>query len=140
MSAAAGNLRAAALLVRLRARQQVNHVLSIHRFRFGGKQRAGTGRKARGGFLIGGLVGALMLFGVGNIAYQSIDKDALFGQFVDSDFGDGKTDAEGWIFRLGYVPVKNWGLNAQYFVNTLNKDVGTEIDYKRLQLDLNYKF
>jgi hypothetical protein len=33
-----------------------------------------------------------------------------FGQFVDSDFGDGKTDAEGWIFRLGYVPVKNWGL------------------------------
>jgi hypothetical protein len=38
------------------------------------------------------------------------------------------------------VPVKNWGLNAQYFVNTLNKDVGTEFDYKRLQLDLNYKF
>jgi membrane protease YdiL (CAAX protease family) len=73
VSAAAGSLRAAALLIRLRARQQLNHVVSVHRHRFGGAKRAGTGRKARGGFLIGGLVGVLMLFGVGNIAYQSID-------------------------------------------------------------------
>ncbi|MCK7583504.1 MAG: hypothetical protein MZV65_53560 [Chromatiales bacterium] len=27
-----------------------------------------------------------------------------------------------------------------YFINTLNKDVGTELDYNRLQLDVNYKF
>jgi hypothetical protein len=73
-------------------------------------------------------------------AYQSIEKDALFGQLIDSDFGDGKTDAEGWIVRAGWVPVKNWTLNAQYFINTLNMDVGDEIDYNRLQLDLNYKF
>ena len=44
--------------------------------------------------------------------YQSIDKDALFGQFVDSDFGDGKTDAEGWVLRGGYAPVKNFTLNV----------------------------
>ncbi len=74
------------------------------------------------------------------IGYQSIDKDALFGQLVDSDFGDGKTDSEGWFLKGGYAPVKNITLNATYFINTLNKDVGTELDYNRLQLDVNYKF
>lgn len=74
------------------------------------------------------------------IGYQSIDKDALFGQLVDSDFGDGKTDSEGWFLKGGYAPVKNITVNATYFINTLNKDVGTELDYNRLQLDVNYKF
>ena len=27
-----------------------------------------------------------------------------------------------------------------YFMNTINKDVGTELDYNRLQLDLNWKY
>jgi cell division protein FtsB len=72
--------------------------------------------------------------------YQSLDKDALFAQFIDSDFGDGKTDSEGWVLKGGYAPVKNFTVNATYFINTLNKDVGTELDYNRLQLDLNYKF
>jgi hypothetical protein len=74
------------------------------------------------------------------IAYQSLDKDALFAQIVDSDFGDGRTDSEGWFLKGGYAPVKNITLNATYFINTLNKDVGVELDYNRLQLDLNYKF
>ena len=72
--------------------------------------------------------------------YQSVDKDALFGQITDSDFGDGRTDAEGWVFKGGYAPVKNVSLNATYFLNTTNKDVGTELDVTRLQLDVNYKF
>ncbi len=72
--------------------------------------------------------------------YQAIDKDALFGQWVDSDFGNGNTDSEGWVLKGGYAPVKNFTVNATYFLNTLNKDVGTELDYDRLQLDLNYKF
>ena len=72
--------------------------------------------------------------------YQSVDKDALFGQVTDSDFGDGRTDAAGWVFRGGYAPVKNVSLNASYFLNTINKDVGTELDVTRLQLDVNYKF
>jgi len=74
------------------------------------------------------------------IAYQSIDKDALFAQIIDSDFGDGRTDSEGWFLRGGYAPVRNVTINATYFINTLNKDVGVELDYNRLQLDLNYKF
>jgi hypothetical protein len=72
--------------------------------------------------------------------YQSIDKDALFGQFVDSDFGNGNTDSAGWVLKAGYAPVRNFTFNATYFLNTLNKDVGTELDYDRLQLDMNYKF
>ena len=74
------------------------------------------------------------------IAYQSLDKDALFAQVIDSDFGDGRTDSEGWFLKGGYAPVKNVTLNATYFINTLNKDVGVELDYNRLQLDINYKF
>jgi Putative porin len=72
--------------------------------------------------------------------YQELDKDALFGQWIDSDFGDGKTDSEGWVLKGGYAPVKNFTVNATYFMNTLNKDVGVDLDYDRLQLDLNYKF
>jgi len=74
------------------------------------------------------------------IAYQSLDKDALFAQIIDSDFGDGRTDSEGWFLKGGYAPVKNVTFNATYFINTLNKDVGVELDYNRLQLDINYKF
>jgi hypothetical protein len=72
--------------------------------------------------------------------YQSIDKDALFAQWLDSDFGNGNTDSDGWVIKGGYAPVKNFTVNATYFINTLNKDVGPELDYDRLQLDLNYKF
>lgn len=72
--------------------------------------------------------------------YQAIDKDALFGQWIDSDFGNGNTDSEGWVLKAGYAPVRNFTMNATYFLNTLNKDVGVELDYDRLQLDLNYKF
>jgi hypothetical protein len=86
--------------------------------------------------------------------YQSIEKDALFGQFVDSDFADGKTDGEGFVLRGAYAPVKNFNVQATYFINTLNKDVapvsgiasgvpysiGKDLNYDRLQVDLNYKF
>ena len=74
------------------------------------------------------------------LLYQSIDKDALYAQFIDSDFGDGTTDSEGWVIKGGYAWVKNVTFNGTYFINTRNKDVGTELDYDRLQLDINYKF
>ena len=72
--------------------------------------------------------------------YQSVQKDALFGQFVDSDYADGRTDGDGSVISFGYAPVKNWTLNAKYFLNTLNRDVGTQLDYGRWQLDFNAKF
>lgn len=81
-------------------------------------------------------------FGAG---YQVIEKDALFAQLIDSDFGGGVTDTKGWVLRAGYAPVRNWTMNASYFINELNMDVAnsvgeTGVDYDRLQLDFNLKF
>ena len=94
--------------------------------------------------------------------YQKIEKDSLFGQFVDSDFGDGNTDTDGYVLRGGYTVARNWTLNATLFLNSLSNDVPQSVtvfngatpdpldtttingifdrDYKRLQLDLNFRF
>ena len=73
-------------------------------------------------------------------AYQLIEKDALFAQHIDSDFAGGLSDADGWVLRAGYAPLKNWVLNATYFLNNDNRDVGAEYDFKRLMLDFNARF
>jgi cell division protein FtsB len=85
-------------------------------------------------------------------AYEVLEKDAVFAQLIDSDFGAGVSDVEGWILRAGYAPVRNWTLNATYFLNNKrNRDVPTsasattlggqsDIDYDRLQVDFNVKF
>lgn len=81
--------------------------------------------------------------------YQKIEKDALFGQYVDSDFADGLTDGDGVVLKFGYAFARNFRFNASYFINQLNNDVATTItgvgavrnrDYQRLQLDLNWGF
>jgi hypothetical protein len=80
--------------------------------------------------------------------YQMMESDSLFGQFVDSDFGDGRTDSDGWVLRGVYAPVRNVNVSATYFINNLNQDgrrdsyfnVNETLDYDRLQLDLNYRF
>jgi cell division protein FtsB len=79
------------------------------------------------------------------LAYEKLEKDALFGQLVDSDFGAGFTDVKGVVLRGAYAPVRNWTLNATYFINERNVDVAnsagqTGVDYNRLQLDFNVKF
>lgn len=89
------------------------------------------------------------------VFYESVGKDALFAQLIDSDFGDGVADADGWVLKGGYAPVKNIVLNATYFINTRhvcgngnspnNRECGTgiadyDLNYNRLQLDVNYKF
>ncbi len=73
-------------------------------------------------------------------SYQKIEKDALFAQLIDSDFGGGTSDSQGWIVRGAFAPIRNWTLNATYFMNQRNVEVGTEADYDRLQLDFNVKF
>ncbi|MEO8017227.1 MAG: putative porin [Pseudomonadota bacterium] len=96
------------------------------------------------------------------LLYQQVEKDALFGQLLDSDFGDGNTDTKGFALRGGYTVARNWTLNATLFLNDLSNDVPQSVtvfnegtpapydttvingifdrDYKRLQLDLNFKF
>jgi uncharacterized protein (UPF0335 family) len=72
--------------------------------------------------------------------YQVVERDALFGQLIDSDFGGGTTDSRGFVLRAGYAPVRNWIFNATYFINERNVDVGTRSDYDRLQVDMNLRF
>jgi hypothetical protein len=96
------------------------------------------------------------------LLYQQIEKDALFGQLVDSDFGDGNTDTRGFVIRGGYTFARNWTVNGTLFLNELSNDVPQTVtvfngatpavydtrnitgvfdrDYKRLQLDLNFRF
>jgi hypothetical protein len=96
------------------------------------------------------------------VTYQQIEKDSLFGQLLDSDFGDGNTDTDGFVLRGGYTVARNWTVNAALFLNNLSNDVPQSVtvfndgtaapldtstitnifdrDYKRLQLDLNFRF
>lgn len=79
------------------------------------------------------------------VMYQVVEKDALFAQLIDSDFAAGVSDNEGFAFRFGYAPLKNWVLNATYFLTKRNVERAnsvsqTEVDYDRLQLDFNVKF
>ena len=78
-------------------------------------------------------------------AYQVLEKDALFAQLIDSDFGGGNSDTEGLVLRAAYAPVRNWVLNATYFMTERNADRANSagqvgVDYNRLQLDFNVKF
>ena len=72
--------------------------------------------------------------------YQTAEKDSVFAQFHDSDFGGNLLDSKGHGFKVGYAPAINWTLNGTYYVNERFMDVGTPRDYTRLMLDLNYKF
>lgn len=84
------------------------------------------------------------------LLYHSTDKDALFAQLIESDFAAGRTDGYGWGARFGYALVKGVSLNATYFRSWTNKDVaavvgpgyeiGKDLDYNRLMLDVNYRF
>ncbi len=81
--------------------------------------------------------------------YQRADKDAVFGQFIDSDLGGGNTDYAGHVIRAGYAVAKNWTANLTWHVGQTNRDAAVSIpgagavrdrDYERLQLDLNFKY
>ena len=83
--------------------------------------------------------------------YQSIEKDALFGQWIDSDFASGATDGRGSAVRGAWQVGRSWRLNATYMFNETNVDVpaaiilpvgvsGTARRYDRLQVDFNWAF
>jgi hypothetical protein len=72
--------------------------------------------------------------------YEVLEKDSLFAQFIDSEWGGRSTDSRGWTLKAGYMPVKNWSIDLTYFINERNVDVGTPADYERLLLDFNVKF
>ncbi len=72
--------------------------------------------------------------------YQKLEADAVLGLLTDSDFGGGGTDSKGSIIKGSYAFVKNVNANLTYFINDVGLKSGDPIDFKRLQLDLSFKY
>jgi hypothetical protein len=83
--------------------------------------------------------------------YQKVEKDALFGQWIDSDFAAGNTDGGGSAFRGAYQLSRNWRFNVTYMASETNLDVPAAITvppgatvkdrgYDRLQVDLSWTY
>jgi len=83
--------------------------------------------------------------------YQKVEKDALFGQWIDSDFAAGGTDGGGSAFRVAYQLSPNARVNVSYLMTETNLDVPVAVtvpvpatvrgrDYDRLQVDVNWTF
>lgn len=92
----------------------------------------------------GWLVGGTWKYGKGKGAfklyatYREIEADAVLGVYTDSDFVGGGTDGKGYEISAGYTLLKNVALGVTYFGT--KKRIEEEIDYKRLQFDLKFKF
>ncbi len=72
--------------------------------------------------------------------YQELEADAVLGTFTDSDFIGGGTDGEGHILQVGYPLTDRIGLKGTLFLNDRNVDFGTEESFKRLMLDISFKY
>ncbi|MDH5275750.1 MAG: putative porin [Gammaproteobacteria bacterium] len=94
------------------------------------------------GWAAGLLAGAAKAKGTweASYAYQDLEADAVFGALTDSDFGGGGTDNSGHVLRGAYALSDKWNLAFSYFINTIDENTGTEQDYDRLQLDMNFKY
>jgi hypothetical protein len=69
--------------------------------------------------------------------YRDIESDAVVGQFNDSDFNGGGTNARGHWFNFTYQLAKNFTGALTYF---LDENKTTDDKYRRLQADLVFKF
>ena len=69
--------------------------------------------------------------------YRDLDSDAVVGQFSDSDFDNGGTNARGHRFNFTYQLAKNFQAGLTYF---LDENKTTDDKYRRLQADLLFKF
>ena len=75
--------------------------------------------------------------GLGSIKSYRLTGTVTRGQVVTAD---GLTQGRGYVLRGAWAPIKNMTMKATYFINDRNYDTPTEVDYRRLQLDLNYRF
>jgi Putative porin len=72
--------------------------------------------------------------------YQNIEADSVIGTFNDSDFAGGGTDAMGHILRAKYGLSQKIFFGGSFFINDIDRFQGTEHDYNRVQVDLEFKF
>ncbi|MFA4986838.1 MAG: putative porin [Candidatus Brocadiia bacterium] len=70
--------------------------------------------------------------------YRRVEKDAVLGQFCDSDFIGGGTNGTGHTVGLTYQVSKAASFGITYMLD--KKGVTSGTDYKRLQVDVNFKF
>ena len=72
--------------------------------------------------------------------YQALEPDAVLGTFTDSDFIGGGTDGEGHIISSRYALTRQISLTGTLFLNDRHIDFGSEEQYKRLMLDISFKY
>jgi hypothetical protein len=72
--------------------------------------------------------------------YQELEADAVLGTLTDSDFIGGGTDGRGHIVQSSFALTENINLNSTLFLNDQNIDFGDEGTYKRLMLDISFKY
>lgn len=72
--------------------------------------------------------------------FQDIEADAVIGTFNDSDFGGGGTDSSGHILKGKYMLRDRISLGGTLFLNDVDRFQGTEHDYSRIQIDIEFKF
>jgi len=72
--------------------------------------------------------------------YERLEADAVLGLLTDSDFGGGGTDAKGSIIKGSYAIQKNVNADFTYFINKVGIRYADPIDFRRLQLDLSFKY
>lgn len=72
--------------------------------------------------------------------YKDVGADAVIGSFTESDFGGGGTDVEGHVLSGRYMLRDGLSLGGTFFLNEAGEHRGIEHDYRRVQLDLEFKF
>jgi hypothetical protein len=72
--------------------------------------------------------------------YTRIEKDALFGQLMDGDFGGGSTDSRGHAFRLSYQPAGRWSSSLSYLHNQVNISSTAPQPFDLIQLDIDFTY
>ena len=94
------------------------------------------------GYAFGAKIGSAKSKGESEFSwtYQDIEADSVIGTFNDSDFGGGGTDSDGHILKAKYAWSKQIFLGGTLFINNVDRFQGTEHDYSRLQLDVEFKF
>jgi hypothetical protein len=78
-------------------------------------------------------------------SYTDIQEDAVLGAYSDSDNFGGGTAARGHAIRIQYKGAQNVYLAGNFFFNELyadtsNNSTNVKSNYKRVQLDMIYKF
>ncbi len=72
--------------------------------------------------------------------YREVKKDAVVGQFTDSDFRGGGSDAKGHEIGGAVALADNTAFKMSYFSNKIGLEDEAASDFGRLQVDLQLKF